>query len=74
MWKIIKQALSSANNLVKGNRRRIAVIGGGLTSIGAMTGLVPLTIAGTVLTILFGSLDAKDNGKEYKKLFNLKKK
>ncbi len=69
----IKNAVISANNLVKGNRRRIAVISGGLTSIGALTGFIPLAVIGTIGTVLFGGLDAKDNKNEYKRLLGIKK-
>jgi len=74
MWKKIKNAFISANNFLRGNRRRIAIIGSSLTSIGGLTGSVPLVVAGTAITALFGSLDAKDNKDAYKKLFGLKKK
>lgn len=73
MWNWIKNAATSFNNLIKGNRRRIAVISGGLTSIGAMTGFVPLAIIGTIGTVLFGGLDVKDNKNEYKRLLGIKK-
>ncbi len=74
MWNRIKKAIISANDLVKGKRRRIALISGGLTSIGAMTGFVPLAVIGTIGTVLFGGLDAKDNKDDYKKLLGIKNK
>jgi type IV secretory pathway VirB2 component (pilin) len=46
--------------LLDGKKRRIAVIGGAATSIGALTGYVPLTIVGTIITAVFGSADQVD--------------
>ena len=72
MWNRIKNIANSANDYVKGNRRRMAIISSGLTTIGAMTGLIPIAIAGTIGTMFFGGLDAKDNKGEYKKLLGIK--
>lgn len=57
----------------EGSRRRIAIISSTLTTIGAYTEFAPLWIAGTLGTAIFGTLDAKDNKEEYKKLLGLKK-
>ncbi len=73
MWGWIKNAAISANDFVKGNRRRIAVISGGLTSVGALMGFIPLAVIGTIGTVIFGGLDAKDNKNEYKRLLGIKK-
>ncbi len=73
MWGWIKNAAISANDFVKGNRRRIAVISVGLTSIGVLTGFIPLAVIGTIGTVIFGGLDAKDNKNEYKRLLGIKK-
>jgi len=73
MWSRIKNAVISANDLVKGNRRRIAMIASALTTIGGVTDNSPLFITGTALTALFGKLDYKDNKDEYKKLLGIKK-
>ena len=44
-------------NYLDGKKRRIAVIGGAATSIGALIGFVPLVIAGTIVTAVFGTAD-----------------
>jgi len=73
MFKKIWQAVLDVNEFLKGNRRRIAIIGSSLTTIGGLTASVPLIIAGTAITALFGSLDAKDNPEAYKKIFTKNK-
>ncbi len=49
--------LKSIWNYLDGKKRRIAVIGGAATSIGALTGFLPLVIAGTIVTAVFGGAD-----------------
>jgi len=68
MWDKIKQALGAVNKFLKGKKRRIAAISGAITSVGALTGIVPLVIIGTIGTALFSSLDAKENPGAYKNL------
>ena len=49
--------LKSIWNYLDGKKRRIAVLGGAATSVGALTGFLPLVIVGTVVTAVFGSAD-----------------
>jgi len=51
-----------------GKKRRIAVIGGAATSIGALTGFVPLTIAGTIVIAIFGGADQVDKQLKKRKI------
>lgn len=57
MWGWIKKAASDTAKFLDGKKRRIAIIGGAATSIGALTGVVPLVIVGTALTAIFGTAD-----------------
>lgn len=52
--------LKSIWNYLDGKKRRIAVLGGAATSIGALTGFLPLVIVGTVVTAVFGGADQID--------------
>ncbi len=65
MWNRIKNAISSMAKFFNGKKRRIANLGGAATSIGALTGFVPLIIAGTVILAVFGTADQV--GKQLKK-------
>ena len=57
MWSWIAKAAKDTVKFFDGKKRRIAVIGGALTSIGAMTGIVELVIVGTAVTAIFGTAD-----------------
>lgn len=57
MWNKIKILAGATVKYLDGKKRRIAIIGGATTSIGASTGIVPLVIAGTIVTAIFGTAD-----------------
>lgn len=57
MWDWIKTTANNTAKLLDGKKRRIAMYGGAATSIGALTGYVPLIIAGTIVTAIFGGAD-----------------
>ena len=57
MWDWIKTAVSDTAEYLDGKKRRIAIIGGAATSIGSITGLVPLVVAGTIILAIFGTAD-----------------
>ncbi len=67
MWTWIKKASNTTAKLLDGKKRRIAMYGGAATSIGALTGFVPLTILGTVVTVIFGGADQVNKVLEKKK-------
>lgn len=50
------------------------MIGGGLIAIGARLDADPLLIAGEIILMVFGSLDVKENSKDWKKLIKKKEK
>lgn len=67
MWSWIKKSTSNTAKFLDGKKRRIAIIGGAATSIGALTGFVPLTIAGTIVIAIFGTADQVDKQLKKKK-------
>jgi hypothetical protein len=65
MWSWIAKAANDTVKFFDGKKRRIAVIGGAATSIGALTGYLPLVIVGTALTAIFGTADQVQKMKKH---------